>query len=49
MKESNKLNIKRKQWSKPSVITTTKESMMNRIRLSACSRYSHICLNAFAR
>lgn len=49
MKESNKLNIKRKQWSKPSVITTTKESMMNRIRLSACSRYSHICLNSFGR
>lgn len=49
MKDSNKLNIKCKQWSKPSVTTVTKESMMNKIRLSACSTYSHICVLAFAR
>ena len=49
MKDSNKLNIKCKQWSKPSVTTVTKESVMNKIRLSACSSYSYICISGFRR
>ena len=39
MKDNSKLNLKHKQWSKPSITTVTKESMTNRIRLSACSGF----------
>lgn len=49
MKDNNKLNLNHKQWSKPSITTVTKESMTNKIRLSACSSYYHVCVRAFAR
>ena len=49
MKDNNKLNLNQKQWSKPSITTVTKESMTNRIRLSACSGFRKPCVRAFAR
>ena len=49
MKDNNKLNLNHKQWSKPSITTVTKESIVSGIRLSACSIFYKPCVRAFAR